>query len=419
MPKTIGKNGLSRNELLEMKVTIDIVQNLLMPKLEKDASFDANQTIIAFWETFTTALLDFEKDSRPVYTAIYSLGLNDPEKIISKLDTVYISLIKELAENHVLGNSSEAIDYLIISKNSTFEKEVSFYTDLKNAITKVERKRIKQDLSKAYEKVTFQLSDDTIASAITKKEREALKEKMNAWDEQLVTSQDALVSSVSAKKRTKVISLSWIKYVAAACVVLGLGFWFYTNQNQETLPQNNVVTAPEKKDTPSKENLIPQIPLEALAEVTTVTKTTTVIDGDMGFAATKIKIVQNNQGARKMSIVKAIEEYRKQLEDELQGHTTAGNGPRAKTIQDIIAALQKELALLNEKEKYYAFDGKILIVYMSTSVAENTIVLYEEAYYLKRGANFFKLTVAKQPQPYVKEINSEILKALDKIYNGY
>ena len=60
-----------------MKLAIDILQSLLLPKLEKDARFDANQTNIAFWETFTKAFLDFGKDAKPVYVAIYSLELED------------------------------------------------------------------------------------------------------------------------------------------------------------------------------------------------------------------------------------------------------------------------------------------------------------------------------------------------------
>ncbi len=258
-----------------MKLAIDIVQSLLLPKLEKDASFDINQTNIAFWETFTTALLNFEKDVKPLYAAIYSLGLKDAEKIISKLDTLYISLIKELAENHVLGISSEAIDYLITSKISTFEKEVRFFTDLQNAITKAERKRIKTELPKAFDKLSFQLSDDAIALAIKKKEREALKEKMNAWDEELVTSEEAPVYSVSAKKETKIISLSWIKYAAAACIVLTAGimyFKFNTDNNLVQPGDTNVVTAPVKKDTTSKGTITAEIPSEALAEVASVTK---------------------------------------------------------------------------------------------------------------------------------------------------
>ena len=67
--------------------------------------------------------------------------------MISKTENKPIITIKDLhksfGENHVLGNTSKAIDYLITSKNVVFEKEVQFFTDLENAIKKVERKRIK------------------------------------------------------------------------------------------------------------------------------------------------------------------------------------------------------------------------------------------------------------------------------------
>lgn len=401
-----------------MKLAIDIVQSLLLPKLEKDVRFDANQTNIAFWETFTTTILDFEKDAKPVYAAIYSLGLKDAEKIISKLDTLYISLIKELAENHVLGISSEAIDYLITSKNSVFEKEVRFFTDLQNAINKVERKRIKMELPKTFDKLSFQLSDDAVALAITKKEREALKEKMNAWDEELVATEEAPVYSVSAKKETKVISLSWIKYAAAACIVLTAGimyFKFNTDTNFVQPGDTNVVTAPVKKET-----ITPEIPSEALAEVASVTKNAAVIESGLGFASKKnnIKIVENNQKARIVSIVTAIEKYRQLLENEFS-ENKVGESSKVKELETKINSLQKELALLKERENHYIFDGKALILYVSNTAKENTIVLYGDNFYLKRDANYFRLTVAQQPQLYKKVSNTEVVSALDKIIFDY
>lgn len=395
-----------------MKLAFDIVQSLLLPKLEKDASFDANQTNIAFWETFTTAFLDFEKDAKPVYAAIYSLGLKDAEKIISKLDTIYISFIKELAENHVLGISSEAIDYLITSKNSAFEKEVRFFTDLQNAIKKVERKRIKTELPKTFDKLSFEISDDAIALAITKKEREALKEKMNAWDEQLVNSEESPVYSVSAKKETKVISLSWIKYAAAACIVLTAGimyFKFNTDNNLVQPGDTNVVTAPVKKET-----ITPEIPSEALAEVATVTKNATVLASDMGMVPNSIKIVENNQNGRKESIIKAIENYQKLLEKKFP-ENKVGVSSREKELETKINSLQKELVLLKEREKQYNFDGKELILYVSTAAKENYIVLYGDNYYLKRDSDFYKLTVATAPQLYKKISDTNLINNLDDI----
>ena len=128
-----------------MKLAIDIVRNLMLLKLEKDASFDANKTNVVFWENFANKLLHFKNDAQPLYVLIYSLELKDAEKIISKLSVFYKSFINELAENHVIGVNSEAIDYLINSKNIDFEKEVRFFSDLQNAIKKVERKRIKTE----------------------------------------------------------------------------------------------------------------------------------------------------------------------------------------------------------------------------------------------------------------------------------
>jgi hypothetical protein len=404
-----------------MKLAIDIVQSLLLPKLEKDTSFDANQTNIAFWETFTTAFLDFEKDAKPVYASIYSLGLKDAEKIISKLDTVYISFIKELAENHVLGISSEAIDYMITSKNSAFEKEVHFFTDLQNAITKVERKRIKTELPNTFDKLSFQLSDDAISIAITKKEREALKEKMNAWDEEIVTSEESPVYSVSAKKETKVISLSWIKYAAAACIVLTAGimyFKFNTDTNLVQPGDTNVVTAPVKKDTTSKGTITPEIPSEALAEVASVTKNATVIQSGLGFASKRnnIKIVENNQRARIQSIVIAIDKYRQFLEKELT-ENKVGDGPLEKEIKSKIKSLENELALLQERENHYIFDGKALVLYGSNFAKENAIVLYENKFYLKRDADFYSLMIATHQQASKKITDTTLIEVLYNIYS--
>lgn len=395
-----------------MKLAIDIVQSLLLPKLVKDASFDINQTNIAFWETFTTAFLDFEKDAKPVYAAIYSLELKDAEKIISKLDTVYISLIKELAENHVLGISSEAIDYLITSKNSTFEKEVHFFTDLKNAITKVERKRIKTELPNTFDKLSFQLSDDAIALAIKKKEREALKEKMNAWDEQLVTSEESPVYSVSAKKEPKVISLSWIKYAAAACIVLTAGTLYFklnTDNNFVEPGDTNVVTAPVKEAT-----ITPEIPSEALAEVSTVTKNAPVVESGMGVASNTIKITENNQKARMVSIVTAIEKYRQLLEKEFS-ENKVGESSRIKELETKKNSLEKELAFLKAREKEFVFDGKELVLYVSKTPEENYIILYGDNYYLKRDSDFYKLIVAAQPQLYKKISDTNLINNLDDI----
>jgi hypothetical protein len=380
--------------------------------LEKDASFDINQTNIAFWETFTTAFLDFEKDAKTVYAAIYSLGLKDAEKIISKLDSVYISFIKELAENHVLGISSEAIDYLITSKNSTFEKEVQFFTDLEKAIAKVERKRIKTELPKTFDKLSFEISDDAIALAIKKKERKALKEKMNAWDAELVINEEVTVYSVTAKKTTRVIPLYFMKYAATVCVYLSVSvqyFKFSSNTNFIQTEENSFVTASAKEDT-----ITPEIPLEALAEVVSVTNNATVFESGMGVASNAIKITENNQKARMASIVTAIEKYRQLLEKEFSENKVSVNS-RVNELESKISSLQKEWDLLKEREKQYNFDGTELVLYVSTAAKVNFIILDGDSYYLKRDSDFYKLTIATQPQLYKKISDTNLINNLEDI----
>jgi hypothetical protein len=399
-----------------MKLAIDIVQSLLLPKLEKDASFYANQTNIAFWETITNAFLDFEKDAKPVYDAIYNLGLKDAEKIIYKLDTVYISFIKELAENHVLGISSEAIDYLISSKNSAFEKDVHFFTDLQNAITKVERKRIKTELPKAYDKLNFEISDDAIALAIKKKERENLKEKMNDWDEQLVTSEEAPVYYISAKKEPKVISLSWIKYVAAACVVLSAGIFFFkqsTNSNLNFIQSNdnNVVVSPVKRkavESSSMKNIVEDIQSIRIEQITTNAVNLNVLKNDYGFAPDKqkIKIVVNDQNNRIQSLNKAIKQYERLLKDRKYK-------PQYNKLKVLISEHETELERCKSLESKYVFNGKELTLYSKLKGVQ--LLEYDGDFYLKRDTNYYKLILSKQPKEFEKVTDSNVLEALEKI----
>jgi hypothetical protein len=355
-----------------MELAIDIVKSILLPKLEKDANFDNNKADATFWESFATSLLDFEKNGALCKTVIYSLALNKPERMIAKLPNVYNLYIKELAENYVLGNESEAIEMLLKSKNQVFNEEVRFLNNLEEAITEIEHEKIKAILSAA--------------------------------NETLVDEQN--------KKEAKVISLSWIKYAAAACIVLTAGimyFKFNTDTNLVQPGDTNVVTAPVKKDT-----ITTEIPAEALAEVASVTKNAPVIESGLGVASNTIKITENNQKARMLSIVTAIEKYRQLLEKEFSENKMGVNS-RVKELETKKNSLEKELALLKEREKQYVFDGKALVLYVSNTAKENTIVFYDDNYYLKRDTDYFKLTVAEQPQLYKKISETNLINNLDNI----
>jgi hypothetical protein len=148
--------------------------------------------------------------------------------------------------------------------------------------------------------------------------------------------------------------------------------------------------------------------------VATVTNNATVIESGLGVSSNTIKITEKNQKARMVSIVTAIENYQKFLEKEFS-ENKVGESSRVKVLESKINSLQKELALLREREKQYVFDGEKLVLYISTASKENLILLYGDSYYLKRDADFYMLSVATAPQLYRKISDTNLINNLENI----
>ncbi|MBW4359383.1 hypothetical protein [Flavobacterium taihuense] len=211
-----------------MKTAIEIVKNIVFPQLEKDPKFSKERIDYAFWEKFTIDLLHYEKDAQSIYASIYSLELANTEKVIDKLPSIYAQFLKEQAESSVLGQTSYATDYLLKTNNEVFLKEVHFLETMQQAIKSVERKRIKADLPTSYEKLTFELSETDLANAIKKKGREDLRVKFKQWDTELGEQESVPVISMltNEKEKTKVISLSWMKYASIVAIfIIGFMVW--------------------------------------------------------------------------------------------------------------------------------------------------------------------------------------------------
>jgi hypothetical protein len=409
-----------------------LIKGLILPLIIKLSKGNLNDLPDDFWNQFANDFIQYEIDAQPIYSTLYKLELLNPEDVFDKLPQAYSNFINELAEEYVLGNENEIIIKLLESNNELFLKEVTFLKTMKAVITKLERQNIKENLPEAYDRLVFELDEEILKQVAKKKARESLKAKFKQWDKELVEEEeDSELIKYSIVRETnnsfeteesvypsnpkrKVISLSWIKYAAAAAsIILLICIPTYNN---------SVVSGPEKRVPSSNTNslITPEIPSEALAEVAIVTKNAAVIESGLGFASKKnnIKIVENNQKARMVSIVTAIEKYRQLLEKEFS-ENKVGISSRVKELESKKNLLEKELALLKEREKQYVFDGKALVLYVSATAKENSIVLYEATYYLKRDADYFKLTVAGQPQLYKKESNKEVVSALDKIIFDY
>lgn len=227
-----------------MTTAENIVKIILNPILEKDNAFRSNSVPVDFWEKFAKALPDYVLDSKPLYALIYSLELDDPENVISKIPVISNSFIKELAKDYVLNGNSEIALHLIQNHNKAFEDEVSFLQTFQKVIKKVERKRIKEDLPQAHDRLSFELSENEMALVAKKKGREDLKAKMKAWDVELVEESNGtpVITMPTHEEKaiapvvSKVISLYWKKYASIAAIfIIGFMIWQPTKVSNNKL----------------------------------------------------------------------------------------------------------------------------------------------------------------------------------------
>lgn len=389
-----------------METTL-VIKNILLPKLEKDPKFSEEKVDSAFWKKFSTDLVYFEEDAKPLYAGIYSLELDNPEKIIDKLPNIYVQFLKELVESYVLGHTSEATDYLLKTNNQAFFKEVQFLQTMQQAIKSVERKRIKADLPKSYERLTFELSETEIANAIKKKGREDLKEKFKQWDNELEKEKRPLIyyslknESIN-KTKSKVISMSWIKYAVAACVVLATGIFYFKNTNSTIIPvENSVVTTDDKKETPAKETkplineAIVFVPIETTSKIVTILQAES-----LGFTSDKeVKITVTFKDASQR--IASLEKY-------IETNPTVDS--------KILNQHKSELAALKTLEEKYLFDGKVLTLFAKISTKDYSVLLTEnQLYYLKKGTQYYHLAISKTALSLQKVSDAKNIEILEKI----
>ena len=406
-----------------MEKEIQIIQDLFIPVLQKDERFDASKCDNAFWEKILQEFIDYQQDSKPFYATVYSLELAEPMKVIHKLENLQHSFLDQLAEENVLGYSSEGI--VKLEQNNPFFKErVEFYKNLEKAIILSERKSIKSELPAMYDKYTFELDEKQLAQAIANRERKALRDKMKLWDKELLAEkEEEQVIELSANKTiTKTFPLmSYIKYALAACLVIGLGFWFelYINTTKiQTFGSSDRDTENVENYEIEDSNSL-ELPNPVLVDATNVSKdTNALVNEGMGYTSSnnKIKLVSINNTERIISIKNAIDAYQKFIQKEFL--TISGADPKNKKIrievEKKIDSLAKELTELQKKQNTYLFDGKKLTLYDIPS--DNiTLLAFENKFYVKNKNDFYVLTVANEPQQFSKVIDDALKENLEKI----
>lgn len=159
-----------------------IARELLFPYLEKDRKFQ--QVSANFWSVFLKDLTQYEEDPKPLYALLYRLELGDPEKIIRLLPRIYDDFLEEIAEQYVRGNVLGIVQRALLEKNTRFREHLEFFGDLQKAMTRLQRRRMIEELPAAYAAISEEISDETISALLTKLNREQLREKFRRWEKE-------------------------------------------------------------------------------------------------------------------------------------------------------------------------------------------------------------------------------------------
>lgn len=405
-----------------MNTASTIIKSLILPLVIKFSKGNVNTLPDDFWNQFATDFIHYENDATPIYNTLYQLELQNPEAVFEKLPQAYSSFIKELAEEYVLDNQSELTAQLIESKNKTFLKEVSFLKTMKAVIIKVERQELKKNLPTLYDRLVFELDEETLRQVAKKKSREDLRAKFKQWDEEMVDSEAILSeenhsgirfqiapAKINApenkfdNKETKVISLSWMKYAVAACLVLATGIFFFRNTNQVIAPtENTVVTSDAKKDSTQPQKNIPVKEAIVLAAIETTTEKIIVQKSEsMGFSSTtKPKITITCKDARQR--IASLEKY-------IAVHSSAMEP----------ATLEKykiELIDLKKPNDNYVFDGKTLTLFSKFNPKQDAVLVTDDqTYFLKKGSFYYDLKMTNKTLPLKKVSDIETIDILEKI----
>jgi hypothetical protein len=406
-----------------MRRDIEILKSIYLPEIEEMYSFDPSlKTSIqqdAFWEYFNSILFD----SKEIANFLYIYKVARADYFIDRLEQRKNEYISYLASDYCNGETNPTIELLLEMQFIPFMDEVAFQKDLKKAITISENEKLKKRLSLMDEAASFEITDDEITAAFQlfekKNEHEELKKKMREWDsaEQPVFEEssgklyrlegDRTSYSPSdkptplnlLKSNTKTISLSFIKYAAAACFVgamIWLGIKFYDAGSKVNNTEVAKIDSPTRPVTKAKpvfakvewsENFIPM-------------QTETGMGFAYGGSAEKLSIIIQNVVPR----IQSIEDYL--------------NKPQTDTSETTLRTIaREELESLRKLSIHYIFDGKKLQLFqtINAQVQNSVIKTADKKYYLMSGDSFYQLIISEQQQDLNKITDSQLIEKLERI----
>ncbi len=419
-----------------MRSDLEILKSLYQPILEEISvqapALKGSLNNEEFWDYFNELILDVKHTGNELTNLLHSYKVAKAEYYTNQLEQIRAEYLSLLAIGYIRGNNTPTTELLIKTQFAPFLEELAFQKDIIITVTISERSRLKNYFSIIDEVINFDIANEEITAAFKglnkKNERNSLKRQFNELEkgEELVYKEDSRSMSLVEeptttygqteklavpfeKRKTKTISLSFLKYAAAACFIgamVWIGVKFYdtgsTRDNTE-VAKIDVPAVPDAKIKP------------AFAEVE-VTENIIPLQTEtgMGFADVgsikKLPIVIQNVMPR----IQSIEDYLNKPQ------TCTSETTLRDTLVEVIkeqTGAVEELELLLRLSKSYIFDGEKLQLFQTFNahVQNSVIKTADKKYYLMSGNNFYQLTISKQQQDLNKITDSQLIEKLERI----
>lgn len=386
---------------------IEILKKLFSPAIEELSQFVPawKQSVLeeTFWDNLNLILFDNTKTS----DFLQEQGIAKADYFLDRFKDLRKEYISNLASEYCRGATNPTIERLIKNGYKLFIDEVSFQQNLKQAVTISEMEHLKKRLSLLDARAAFEIGDKDIIAAFglaqKKNEHEVIKGKMLEWDKNLASignvsnvipiSNTTQSNQSSSEPRKKTISLTFIRYAAAACFV-GVMVWFgvkFYNQPKE----NNIVA--NKSDTLKISPTNPPRPEFAKVETATIA-VPLVKETGIGFAKQQQEV--------KLNIV--VEDVKPRIQSIERYLSNVANDTNQTEYR---AAAIHELDSLKRLAVSYTFDGTALRLFASLDFHHRNAVVktVDKQYFLTDGNNFY--FVKSTPDPIkLTNVTDPILK---------
>jgi len=249
-----------------MKESVLILKSFLTESKNISSGFFQDKSRV---DSILALLLVFPQEKQELLY-FFNKNFKDLRFTENTINSLATGFLDELAEKFSLNPSLQLAEPEWLN-NKYFAEKLEYYQTLQLVIRDKERQNLKAGFDKMYERLVFEIPDETLEESIKLHSRKELKKKFRQWDEDENEEQTTPINPaadfrIGNEERTKESKISWWRISVAANVLLVGGFIVFQFNRSPDL-NNTPTIAKENKET--KDSIVNdgmEIPIEEIEQ---------------------------------------------------------------------------------------------------------------------------------------------------------